>query len=126
MTTAKSATQTAGNGWNPSTLRVEDARAEEALDQVIEDSFPASDAPSHTPTTSLGAPRGAVEEPGQGTRREMATRWAPKLGLATVAAAAVLAPVLWRRHARAGGVEASIDDHGERDGSDPSADKERN
>jgi hypothetical protein len=27
------------------------------LDEEIEDSFPASDAPSSTPTTSLGAPR---------------------------------------------------------------------
>ena len=40
-------------GWNPSTVM-----SEEALDQVIDDSFPASDPPSHTPTTSLGAPQG--------------------------------------------------------------------
>ncbi|MFN0146443.1 MAG: hypothetical protein ACKVT1_08040 [Dehalococcoidia bacterium] len=34
------------------------ARSECALDRVIEDSFPASDAPSHTPLTGLGPPRG--------------------------------------------------------------------
>lgn len=125
MTTAKSAAHTSGNGWNPSTVSEDDARTEEALDQVIEDSFPASDPPSNTPTTSLGAPKGTVDDPPKGTRRETATRLAPRIGLATMAAAAVIAPVLWRRHARAAGPDRSIDERTQRDDSAPRADKER-
>ena len=126
MTTAKSAAQTTGNGWNPSTLGEEDARTEEALDQVIEDSFPASDPPSHTPTTSLGAPKGSVDEPAQGTRREMATRLAPRFGLATVAAAAVIAPVLWRRHTRSAGAERPTDEQADATPAAHAPTKERN
>ena len=44
--------------WSTGTIPVGDNHiTEDNLDQVIEDSFPASDPPSHTPTTGLGAPR---------------------------------------------------------------------
>ena len=80
------------NGWNPST-----PMSEEALDQVIEDSFPASDPPSHTPTTGLGAP--------QPTNHSPATRWRKRSvaiagGIVLSVVAAVSGMAAWRRFAR--------------------------
>lgn len=71
--------------------------SEDALDQVIEDSFPASDPPSHTPTTGLGAPKGVAEEPDQAS-------WTSRYSLPLAAAGAALSVLLvalvtfmWRR-----------------------------
>ena len=71
--------------------------SEDALDQVIEDSFPASDPPSHTPTTGLGAPKGVAEEPDQ-------TSWTSRHSLPLAVAGAALSVLLvalvtfmWRR-----------------------------
>ena len=74
-----------------------DQLSEDALDQVIEDSFPASDPPSHTPTTGLGAPKGVAEEPDQAS-------WTSRRSLPLAAAGAALSIVIvalvtfmWRR-----------------------------
>ncbi len=69
---------------------------EDALDQVIEDSFPASDPPSHTPTTGMGAPKGVAEEPAAGGLNARIMKMAAIAAAALVAIAVVVA-FAWRR-----------------------------
>lgn len=69
---------------------------EDALDQVIEDSFPASDAPSHTPTTGLGAPKGVSEEPVR-NRWQRPSRTVIAAGAAAALVLFSLVAILWRR-----------------------------
>lgn len=80
-------------GWNPSTVM-----SEEALDEAIEDSFPASDPPSHTPTTSLGAPQGRESEGSGGRRpnRTLAMAGGAAMGILIITGLVVSA--LWRHH----------------------------
>ncbi|MEP6871752.1 MAG: hypothetical protein ABI939_07865 [Anaerolineaceae bacterium] len=68
---------------------------EEALDQQIDDSFPASDPPSHTPTTGQSGPRVEPELEPTGRRTPfLAPIAAGGLALMTVA----LSVWRWRRH----------------------------
>ncbi len=76
-----------GNRTSGDTVIADNQLSEEALDQVIEDSFPASDPPSHTPTTSLGAPKGVAEEAEH-------TSWARSRSLPVAAAGAALCIML--------------------------------
>ncbi len=69
--------------------------SEDALDQVIEDSFPASDPPSHTPTTSLGAPNKDAVVESRGRRGRLVAC----VGSALAALFAV-GGVVWLRRAR--------------------------
>lgn len=73
---------------------------EAELDQVIEDSFPASDAPSHTPTTGFGRPADFEAPPIAVTHRK-------RIALAATVASAIVAiavgTTLWRRHSRSSG-----------------------
>lgn len=88
--------RTPGNGALGDTAIADNPMTEDALDQVIEDSFPASDPPSHTATTGIGEPKGVAEEAAQG-------RWSRKTLTMAAAGAAVavvltgLVAVLWRR-----------------------------
>ena len=68
---------------------------EEALDQQIDDSFPASDPPSHTPTTGQSGPRGEPELQPTGRRTPLLAPIAAG-GLALMAVA--LSVWRWRRH----------------------------
>lgn len=79
------------------TVIADNGLSEEALDQVIEDSFPASDPPSHTPTTSLGAPKGVAAEPDQAswTRRGAVPLAAAGAALSIMLVA--LVTFMWRR-----------------------------
>ena len=95
MTTVKSIPNATWNGTN-----VEAGMSEEALDQVIDDSFPASDPPSHTPTTSLGAPKGTAEEPAP-PPEPMWKRTPARIGAsALVLVLLLVGSTAWRRHAR--------------------------
>ena len=94
MSTERITQDTTRNGWNPSTPISEDA-----LDQVIEDSFPASDPPSHTPTTSLGAPKGRLDKAASGWRTR-GTAITAGLGVALGCAATLVGTALWHRQAR--------------------------
>ena len=87
------------NSSSSDTAIADNPLSEDALDQVIEDSFPASDPPSHTPTTGLGAPKGVAEEPDQAS-------WTSRRSLPLAAAGAALSVMLlalvtfmWRRRA---------------------------
>ena len=87
------------NSSSGDTAIADNPLSEDALDQVIEDSFPASDPPSHTPTTGLGAPKGVAEEPDQAS-------WTSRRSLPLAAAGAALSVMLlalvtlmWRRRA---------------------------
>ena len=87
---------TPNKGTAGDTAIADNPLTEDALDQVIEDSFPASDPPSHTPTTGSGAPKGVPDEPALG-------RWSGKtmklgaIGAAALIAVASLVLVLRRR-----------------------------
>ncbi len=73
--------------------------SEEALDQVIEDSFPASDPPSHTPTTGLGAPRGRASEPEASGRPKRTLALAAGAAMAVLIVAGLVGSALWRNRA---------------------------
>ena len=94
MTNVKDIPAATWNGTNAAA-----GMSEEALDRVIDDSFPASDPPSHTPTTSLGAPKGTAEE----TAPPPAPKW--KRSPARIGASALVLVLLlvgataWRRRA---------------------------
>ena len=95
-------TQVNGIGTSRGGLSGESAIAdnpltEDALDQVIEDSFPASDPPSHTPTTGLGAPKGVAEESAQ-SRWYRPSRTIITAGAAAAVALLAVAAFLWKRH----------------------------
>lgn len=79
--------------------------SEADLDQVIEDSFPASDAPSHTPITGLGPPADFESPPAAVRRRK-------GIALIAMAASAIVAvavgTALWRRHSRSSGPIARV------------------
>ncbi len=69
---------------------------EGALDQVIEDSFPASDVPSHTPLTSLGAPQPSTDdEPPK--RYWLGRPFVVGAGAAFALALAIVAAIVWKR-----------------------------
>ena len=94
-------TQVNGIGTTRSGLSGDSAIAdnpltEDALDQVIEDSFPASDPPSHTPTTGLGAPKGVVEESAQ-TLWHRPSRTIVTAGAAAAVALLAVVAFLWKR-----------------------------
>ena len=77
-------------------MNPETGLSEDALDQVIEDSFPASDPPSHTPTTGLGAPKGTGEELADAPGRSRTLVIVGGIG-AAIAAAVLLTALLWRK-----------------------------
>lgn len=95
MTTVKSIPNATWNGSNAAA-----GMSEEALDRVIDDSFPASDPPSHTPTTSLGAPTGSSEEPVP----PLVPMWKRnpfRIGASALAVVLLLVgSTAWRRHSR--------------------------
>ncbi len=77
--------------------------SEEALDQCIEDSFPASDPPSHTPTTSLGAPKGSIEDATEaGGHRKRTLALAGGAAIAIAGAITLVASLFWRRRTHQG------------------------
>ncbi|MEP7216320.1 MAG: hypothetical protein ABI782_08705 [Anaerolineaceae bacterium] len=81
------------------TVIADNQLSEEALDQVIEDSFPASDPPSHTPTTSLGAPKGVAEEPDQASWMSRSPLPLTAVGAALSIVLVALVTFMWRRRA---------------------------
>ena len=95
MTNVKDIPAATWNGTNAAA-----GMSEEALDRVIDDSFPASDPPSHTPTTSLGAPKGTAEEPIP-PPVPIWQRNRVRIGASVSAFVLLLVGSLaWRRHAR--------------------------
>ena len=68
---------------------------EEALDQQFDDSFPASDPPSHTPTMGQSGPRGEPELKPTGRRLPS---WAPIAAGALALMAVAFSVWRWRRH----------------------------
>lgn len=70
--------------------------SEEALDQVIDDSFPASDAPSHTPTIALGGPRGGESDPEARGRPIRALAIAAGAAMSVLIIAGLVGSALWR------------------------------
>lgn len=84
------------NGSSGEAAIADNPMTEDALDQVIEDSFPASDPPSHTPTTGLGAPKGVAEEPAQ-SRWERPSRTIIAAGAGVALLLAAVVAFVWRR-----------------------------
>lgn len=95
--TEKNGTGSSRNGAAGDTAIADNPLTENALDQVIEDSFPASDPPSHTPTTGLGAPKGTAGDPVENRWMRPSRKVIAAGAAVTVAFVAVVA-VLWRRH----------------------------
>lgn len=106
MSTAEQVRAASRNGTPANTTIEPNANlTEAALDQVIEDSFPASDPPSHTPLTSLGPPKGQTDD----CVEEAASRWGRRLlvaggvGVGLLLGAVVIIARFSQRNNRTGG-----------------------